>query len=425
MNKTKGLVVLVTVFFLLTFICTEGVSASSLERDVIKIGVASALKRPFGIGSVRGAEMAANEINSAGGILGAKVKLFYVDTEATAPKATEGIERLVYTDKVDGIVGAYSSEEATAFQEQSAKLKINTLYQGTTRLLDQKYKANPEKYKYSWIYAISDLQVSEYVRDHQLGLLVNGIKKLTGINKVNVAVLTDVSLATEVVHNDFQEAIKARSDCNLVYSGKISRDAVDFTAEISQMRTKNTQLIIAWAGYTAGYTFIKQAYDLRLPAIMSGVVSLSWSVDDFIKAVGLEAAAHTSSLCMFSMETTPKTIQLLKEYDRIYKGAPHMTAGNTYNGVKAYVKAVEIAGSLNHDKVQKALEKVRLPENQTWNCKEFSFTESHRLRVSQKDGLIVYTFQLAPDGKANIIDPPEFQKSSLSLPKHMIEHWKK
>jgi ABC-type branched-subunit amino acid transport system substrate-binding protein len=51
----------------------EGVAAQKLERSVIKIGVVVALKRSYGIASVRGAEMAAKEFNDAGGVLGAKI----------------------------------------------------------------------------------------------------------------------------------------------------------------------------------------------------------------------------------------------------------------------------------------------------------------------------------------------------------------
>jgi ABC-type branched-subunit amino acid transport system substrate-binding protein len=50
----------------------EEAAAQKLERNVIKIGVAGALKRPYGIASLRGAEMAAKEINDAGGVLGLK-----------------------------------------------------------------------------------------------------------------------------------------------------------------------------------------------------------------------------------------------------------------------------------------------------------------------------------------------------------------
>jgi branched-chain amino acid transport system substrate-binding protein len=348
------------IFFAMGFI---EMNAWALERNVIKVGVACALKRPFGVASLRGAEMAAKEINDAGGVLGAKIQLVSADTEATAPKATEAIEKLFYTDKVDAIVGAYSSEEATAFQEQSAKLKLNIIFHGTTSICDKKYKAEPEKYKYYWNYVPADFQYAEYARDYVLPLFVSALKKKLRVDKINVAVVTDVALWTEVMHGIYIDGVKANPDCRLAYVGKIAREAVDFTAELTEMRNKGVQVIFVAMGYAGGYTFVKQAYDVRLPAMITGMNTLAWSVKDFLKAAGTEAAAYNSSLSVFSMPTTPHTVKLLKEYDRIHGGSPHMDVGATYNGLKAYAKAVEMAKSLNHDKVQQQLGKVRLPES--------------------------------------------------------------
>lgn len=411
--------------FLLVTVGLPEASAQKLERNVIKIGVAGALKRPYGIASLRGAEMAAKEINDAGGLLGAKIQLFSADSEATAPKATEAIEKLSYTDKVDTIVGAYSSEEATAFQEQSAKLKMNIIFHGTTSIMDEKFKADPEKYKYYWNYTGSEYHVIEHVRDNQLNLFVSTLKKQLGLDKVNVAVVTDVALWTEKIHGGYLEEVKAHPDCRLVYSGKIARDAVDFTAELTEIRSKKVHLILFAIGYSAGYPFIKQAYDVKLPAMTGGLNTLSLSIPDFIKAVGLEAAAYNTTMSLFSMPTTPQTAELLKRYDRAYGGMPHMDVGATYNGVKAYAKAVENARSLDQDKVQKALAKVRLPENQSWSCKEFWFTDTHRLRVSQKDGMILSTYQFTPTGAVNIVEPAYCKTGDLVIPPWMIKAWKK
>jgi branched-chain amino acid transport system substrate-binding protein len=399
--------------------------ALALERNVIKIGVASGLKRPTGLASLQGAEMATKEINDAGGVLGAKIQLFTADTEQTAPKATEAIEKLYYTDKVDTIVGAYSSEEATAFQEQSAKLKINIIFHGTTSIMDKKYKADPEKYKYYWNYKCSDLHYLEHVMGHQLDLFVSAFKKQLGIDKVNIAIVTDVALWAETIHVGYQEGIKARPDCKLVYTGKIARDSVDFSAELTEMRTQGVQLILSAMGFAAGYNFVKQTYDVRLPAMISGINGVSWSTSEFLKAVGVDAAAYNSSLGQNSLPTTPHTAQLVKKYEQIYGGVSAEDVGSTYNGVKAYAKAVEIVRSLDHDKVQMALKKVRLPEREAWNCKEFWFDDTHRVHVSPVDGLILYTFQFTPNGDVNILIPTEYKKGDILIPGWMVNHWKK
>jgi len=427
-KKSQKLIGVLLAFTFLLSVFTIGSGeafAQILERKVIKIGVAAALKKPYGIASLRGAEMAAKEINDAGGVLGAKIQLFSADSEATAPKATEAIEKLYYSDKVDTIVGAYSSEEATAFQEQSAKLKLNIIFHGTTHILDKKYNADPVKYKYYWNYEPSDLHFAENVIDEQLPLLVDGLKKGLGFARINVAVFTDVALWTETMHGIYIDGVKKHPYCNLVYTGKVSRDAVDFTAELTEMRKKDVQLVLLACGYAAGYSLQKQAYDVKFPALLAGMNVLAWSVSDFIKAVGVDAAAYLTTGGFATMPTTPNTVRLLKEYERIYGGSPHLDVGVTYNGVKHYAKAVEMARSLDQDKVAQALKRVRLSEKEAWGAKAFWYEDNHRLRVSPKDGLIFYTYQYTPGGAITMLDPAEYKTGDLMIPPWMVKTWKK
>lgn len=430
MKKGKHCVVPLVFSFACAFLVSlfatsyDGNAAPALERKMIRIGVAAALKKPFGVAALRGAEMATKEINDAGGVLGSKIQLFSGDTEAIAPKATEVIEKLYYSDKVDAVVGAYSSEEATAFQEESAKLKINILFQGTTRLLDEKYNGNPEKYKFGWNYTPNDLAFIKYVKDYQLNLFVSALKKGLGLDKVNLAVITDQSLATEKIHIEWQNAVNAHPDCKLVYTGKVSRDAVDFTGEVTEMRNKKVQLILWYLGYSAGYPFVKQIYNIKLPVMTFGSNFLSWSISDYFKAVGTDAAAYSSTFCFNAHPTTPHTIKLLKKYEQAYGGTPHLSTGLAYNGVKAYCKAVEVARSLDQEKVQKVLEKQKLPESESWNCKAFWF-DKHRVHVSPTDGLIMYTFQITPTGTTNIAHPTEYKTGDILISPLMAEAWKK
>ena len=423
-RKSLTVVIVLSLFALLINI-SEGSAKPTLERGIIKIGVAGPLKKSFGMAILRGAEMATKEINDAGGVLGSQIRLFPADSEGTAPKATEVIEKLYYADKVDVIVGAYTSEEGTAFQEQSAKLKINTLYHGTAHMLDKKFKSDPEKYKYSWTYVVSDLHGAEYALSHQYELLISSIKKQVGLEKVNVAVISDMALWTEGFHAKNMDYIKRRPDCNLVYVGRTGRDAVDFTAELTELRAKDVQLIIFTTGFSAGYSFVKQAHDIRIPSMITGTNLLSWSIDDFIKAVGIDAAAYNSTNCFMTLPTTPHTATLIETYKKVYGGHPLLDVGLAYNGVKAYLKAVEGARSLDHGKVQKAIEKLRLPEGETWGCKEFRFDDNHRVHVSPTDGLIFFTYQFTSSGGANILHPPEYKKGDIVVPPWVIKRWKK
>jgi branched-chain amino acid transport system substrate-binding protein len=427
MKRNKKYLVLVTLLglFASVTIASVGYAQSTLERNIIKIGVAGPLKKSTGVSILRGAEMAAKEINDGGGVLGSKIQLIFADTEGTAPKATEAIEKLYYSDKVDVIVGAYTSEEAVAFQEQSAKFKINFIFHGATSMLDKKYKETPEKYKYYWNYTASDIIGADYVVNYQYEIFINAVKKQLGLDKINVAVISDMALWTEGMHSRSIDYIKNRSDCKLVYVGRTAREANDFTPELTELRAKEVQLIIFTTAFTAGYTFVKQAYDLKIPAMITGTNLLAWSIDDFIKAVGIDAAAYTGNECFATLPTTPHTAVLIDRYKKVYGGWPLADVGMCYNGIKAYAKALETVRSLDHDKVQKALTKVRLPEREAWGCKEFRFDDSHRVHFSPTDGMIFFTFQFTPDGGINILHPAEYKKSDVLIPPWVIKQWKK
>lgn len=107
--KCKMLVVL-TLGLALVILGTETIAAQ--DKEPIKFGslvmLTGFLATP-GLDMQRGEQIAVEEINAAGGVLGRKLKLIYEDTESTSEKAVEGVHKLIDINKVKIIVGPYSS----------------------------------------------------------------------------------------------------------------------------------------------------------------------------------------------------------------------------------------------------------------------------------------------------------------------------
>ena len=89
--------------------------------DTIKIGAVAPLSAP---GSVTGGttmraafEIALEEINAAGGVLGKPVELVLLDTEGLPERGTAGMERLISQEGVAGVVGEYHSAVAMTEME--------------------------------------------------------------------------------------------------------------------------------------------------------------------------------------------------------------------------------------------------------------------------------------------------------------------
>ncbi len=94
---------------------TGGAAAPS--GDPIKIGVAADLTGPFtlyGTSMERSAEIAVDEINAAGGVLGRPLQLIVEDTQTDVAVTTDKSRKLIESDKVGAVLGPIGSDAADA-----------------------------------------------------------------------------------------------------------------------------------------------------------------------------------------------------------------------------------------------------------------------------------------------------------------------
>ncbi|MCK4394892.1 ABC transporter substrate-binding protein [Candidatus Bipolaricaulota bacterium] len=89
-----------------------GLAITATAAETIKIGALMALTGmlgPYGPPIVNGAQMAVDEINAAGGVLGKQLELVVRDTNTTPDVGRDAASKLVELDKVPAIMGALSS----------------------------------------------------------------------------------------------------------------------------------------------------------------------------------------------------------------------------------------------------------------------------------------------------------------------------
>jgi len=85
------------------------VAVTAYAQGTIKIGATWPLSDITGKQGSMSAQLAVEEINAAGGLLGKKVELIVVDDELKADKGAAAIEKLVTVDKVEVLVGGMAS----------------------------------------------------------------------------------------------------------------------------------------------------------------------------------------------------------------------------------------------------------------------------------------------------------------------------
>jgi len=108
-----------------------------LPKDPLRFGIVTFLTGifgPSGVAGLRAAEIWADEVNAAGGILGRKVELFVEDESEGVEKSVERFKKLTLEKKVDVIFGTESTATGLAFGPLAEDLhQLWLSWDGTTQ----------------------------------------------------------------------------------------------------------------------------------------------------------------------------------------------------------------------------------------------------------------------------------------------------
>ena len=115
---------------LVAIACFALLAAAAFGQGVIKLGANWPLADVSGMECSRAAQLAVDEINKAGGVLGKQLQLIVVDDEGKGDKGVAAIEKLATVDKVDVLLGGIASGVAVAQVPTMKKYQIVTVATG-------------------------------------------------------------------------------------------------------------------------------------------------------------------------------------------------------------------------------------------------------------------------------------------------------
>ena len=99
----------------------------AFAQDTIKIGVSQPLTGPIAAAGnyvVQGAQVAEDQINASGGVLGKKIQLIIEDNKSNPTEAVATVEKLIVKDKVPVLMGAWSSTFTLAVMPKLEEYKV-------------------------------------------------------------------------------------------------------------------------------------------------------------------------------------------------------------------------------------------------------------------------------------------------------------
>src|SRR5450759_1292722 len=151
LKKTKGgLMKKFIVLFSVVCVAAGLTAAPAIaQTKPIRIGVPAAMQLQVGRDTQDAIKMAIDEINAKGGVLGRKLEMVVADETENPETGISAIKKLTADDKVDVLIGGYTSGVTLAQLPHISRAK--TIYIGVgaaSPAITQKVKADYDNYKY-------------------------------------------------------------------------------------------------------------------------------------------------------------------------------------------------------------------------------------------------------------------------------------
>jgi branched-chain amino acid transport system substrate-binding protein len=320
---------------------------ASAQSGVVKVGIVSpntGAAARYGAFAWRGAQLARDEINAAGGILGKKIELYQGDSQCVPTEGVSAVQRMVAQDTVSFVIGDVCSSVTLAMQpivEAAGVLLINAASSNP----DITYKAGVGGYKWTFRnYPTDESRASvvlKYVTQQK------GIKKLAvlsvdsdyGRGAVNLTKKYLAEFGAEIVSEDYHKDKE-----------------VDFRPVLANIRRSGAQAIIMYSLADSTPIVARQMVEAGLAGKVILAGSAEFNNPEAIKAApkalegAVEAAAYVPEW------DTPANKEFVAGYRKKYDGeTPNVHAYAYWETLRLIAAAAGRANSTSQDDVRKVL----------------------------------------------------------------------
>ncbi|CCD88547.1 conserved exported protein of unknown function [Bradyrhizobium sp. ORS 285] len=351
--------------------------SSAFAADPIKIGVPVGLSGANSVVApsvVQSAELAVEEINAKGGVLGRKLELEVADDASGAAGAQKAFDALIFQKKVNVLISMETSAARNAGLPIVARGKTPYIY---TSFYEGK-SCSPYLYVNAWV---PDQQVPPIV-DY-----FNKEKKAKNYFLIG----SDYAFGRGMLA--FTKMYIEKTGGKVVGEEYLPMDGSDWTSIISKLKASGADaLITSTAGGAPNVTLTKQ---LRAAGVNLPYGNLA--VDEgTAKGMGADAAGIYLSASYVTGIDTPANKTFLASMAKKFGGelkTPNDLSVPQYEAVYAYKAAVEKAGSTDQDKVLKALAEVSVDGPRG----------TIKMDKQRHAPLTMYLGQVQPDGSVKVI----------------------
>jgi branched-chain amino acid transport system substrate-binding protein len=328
------------------FVSAEAVAATSCPIKLGFVRADSGSGASFGQSLTRGLNMALDEINAAGGVLGCKVELISYDTQSVPANAATLARRLISQDRVPLIIGSSPSPEVLAAMEITENAGV-PLYIPSAAA----GKITGQGYKWIWRQSVIDASAARAMAEY---LVTDRKWKKVG------AIYENTDYGKPVVLNVLKPALEQRG-ASLVAAEAFNPGDSDLSGPLLRMKAAGVDGVVYWGHEKEAAIMAKQNLQLKTNfafAANTGVVLstfidlLSADVQGATKLVAISQSVWTTDV--------PKQVVWIKKFKQRYNKEPDATSMDGYDAGFFLKEALQKAGDISKpENIQKALRTVK------------------------------------------------------------------
>jgi branched-chain amino acid transport system substrate-binding protein len=324
----------------------------AVAQNTIKVGVPMPLSGPaalYGEPAVKGMRMFVDEINAAGGVLGKQIELVVRDSKASPDEAVRMSREMILKEDVQFLVGTLTSAEGPAVSTIAKENKIVLIAP-----IPKTDQLTAEKNLHPYVFRTAANTTMEGRSIAEIIATWKDVKKVATIAH-------DYAYGQDVAKSFVDHIKKLRPDIEVVDQQWPKLGEADYTPFINAQMAKKPDAVFSamWGGHFV--TWAKQAkplgfFDLVQNRVVNGGEAGSVEAT---RALGPDYpfGIWANSYDLASYEGQPdahkKYIDRIKAFTK--EDPPSTWPITTYVAMQFLVEGIKKAGSVDSDKVAKAL----------------------------------------------------------------------
>ena len=387
-------------------LATPGYAQSS---DTIKIGVIAEAQAVAGSSIPQAAQLAADEINAAGGVNGKKIQIISYDDHSTAPEAVRAFQRAVSEDHVNAVIASYISEVVLALEPWTGRLKTVMVTPGAASdVITQNIAKDYDNLKYTFHGYSTSTSIADAACDAAKDLLVGQLHMKSAV------VMSEDAAWTTPLDAEYLNCLP-KIGLNVLDHIRVSPDTTDFTPIYNKIEGEKPDVIITGISHV-GVQPTVQWKQQEVPIPMFGVSSQATNSSFWNDTNGAVEGVLYQAFAGPGVAVTPKTLPFVAAFKAKYGNNPSYCGYTSYDEVYYIADAIKRAGSTDSDKLVAALEKTDYVG--TIGRVQFKGKDSpnpHALKIGA--GAISGLMLQWQDGKQVNVWPADLAKGKLKFPK--------